>query len=99
MELFKEKEEQEIIKKDFDPESGIEIPDRIDLDKIKTLGVSKNISKNSSEFIKLDHGVIYEEASEFLDLEEVITKELQEAESISIEFQEVLEKIEHDQID
>jgi len=91
LELFKEKEEQEVENKNFDPESGIEVT--LDLSNLSQINLNQ-ISADTgdfqeeqtepnlnSELSKLDHGV-YDEEETTLDLMEVLKEELENAEKI-----------------
>jgi len=93
LELFKEKEEQEIIKKEFDPESGIELKiEPADLNKIQSKkSAFKETHKEvkESQFSRLEHGVLDEEVPG-LDLDDILQEEFSEATTIQKEFEEEL---------
>jgi hypothetical protein len=88
VELYKDKENQEIELKTFDPERGINTQDLdINLDKLKeveslhstkaqSFKKTHKVNKNSN-FDKMDHGgLIFEDEIDLIDLEEYLKEDL-----------------------
>jgi len=94
LELFKEKEEQDMTKKDFDPEQGIDLFLKDNIVDFDIFGKNITKPKTESNFDKLEHNVFeeYDEPTE-LNLDVLLEEDLLETQEIVYEIQEDLVKL------